>query len=118
MKMLLLFVYAVFRWMVDIMELWGRRDELGNEGIEALVGWKELKNSDELKRVCFVIVSRIWIFSGVGKEGKRKEGKKKGKRLFVVKCGCGLALTGLLFLLLLLLLLLVVMMLFLSMVLL
>ena len=78
MKMLL-FVYAVFRWMVDIMELWGRQDELGNEGIEALVGWKELKNSDELKRVCFVIVSRIWIFSGVGKEGKRKEGKKKGK---------------------------------------
>ena len=116
MMKMLLFVYAVFRWMVDIMELWGRRDELGNEGIEALVGWKELKNSDELKRVCFVIVSRIWIFSGVGKEGKRKEGEKKGKRLFVVKCGCGLALTGLLFLLLLLLLLLVVMMLFLSMV--
>lgn len=115
--MSLLFVYAVFRWMVDIMELWGRRDELGNEGIEALVGWKELKNSDELKRVCFVIVSRIWIFFRCGKGREAKRGGKKGKPLFVVKCGCGLAPTGLLFLLLLLLLLLlVVMMSFLSMV--
>ena len=77
MMKMLLFVYAVFRWMVDIMELWGRRDELGNEGIEALVGWKELKSSDELKRVCFVIVSRIWIFFRCGKGREAKRGEKK-----------------------------------------
>ena len=78
MKMLLLFVYAVFRWMVDIMELWGRRDELGNEGIEALVGWKELKNSDELKRVCFVLFPGFGFFQVWERKGSEKRGKKKG----------------------------------------
>ena len=84
MMKMLLFVYAVFRWMVDIMELWGRRDELGNEGIEALVGWKELKSSDELKRVCFVIVSRIWIFFRCG---KGREAKRGGKKRETTLCG-------------------------------